>query len=103
MPDGHRVALTLRQALQYSADGEIVRAPATSIKGKPTNVGRGLRIACSFYQARETWRRGKSYLSHKDRRALPAIAACICEDTGETFDSELCTMKTLEARQAGSS
>lgn len=81
------------------ADGEIVRAPAVSAKGKPTNVGRGLRIAIAFYQARACWRRGIKFRAgvHPE---VPAIAACLCEDSGETFDAQECTMRTVEARAA---
>src|SRR5581483_9627309 len=34
------------------ADGIEVRAPAVSAKGKPVNIGRGLRVAIAFYVAR---------------------------------------------------
>lgn len=81
------------------ADGEVVRAPAVSAKGKPTNVGRGLRIAVAFYQARTCWRRGIRFRAgvHPE---VPAIAACVCEDSGETFDAGECTVRTIEARAA---
>lgn len=81
------------------ADGEIVRAPAVSAKGKPTNIGRGLRIAIAFYQARACWRRGLKFRPGV-HAAVPAIAACICEDTGETFDAGECTVRTLDSRKA---
>lgn len=81
------------------ADGEIVRAPAVSAKGKPTNVGRGLRIAIAFYQARACRRRGFRYRPGV-HRAVPAIEACVCEDTAETFDAEECTVRTIEDRKA---
>lgn len=81
------------------ADGEIVRAPAVSAKGKPTNIGRGLRIAIAFYQARACWRRGIKFRPGV-HPAVPAIAACVCEDTGETFDAGECTVRTVEARAA---
>lgn len=140
MPDWHRAALSLRQALtaqplkrhvafpakskviappawpDYAvdhlsafkvrnptiivtfADGEVVRAPAVSAFGKPLNIGRGVRVAIAFYQARIAWRAGL-----KNRpgfwRAVPAIAACISED-GETFDAGQCTVRTIESRKA---
>lgn len=81
------------------ADGEIVRAPAVSAKGKPTNIGRGLRIAIAFYQARQCWRRNIKFRAGV-HSAVPAIAACICEDTGETFDAAECTVRTVEVRAA---
>jgi len=40
------------------ADGEVVRAPAVSAKDKPVNIGRGLRVAIAFYQARACRRAG---------------------------------------------
>jgi hypothetical protein len=81
------------------ADGEIVRAPAVSAKGKPTNIGRGLRIAIAFYQARACWRRSIKFRAGV-HAAVPAIAACVCEDTGETFDAGECTVRTIETRRA---
>lgn len=81
------------------ADGEIVRAPAVSAKGIPTNIGRGLRIAIAFYQARACRRRGFKFRPGV-HAAVPAIAACICEDSGETFDAEECTVRTVETRKA---
>lgn len=81
------------------ACGEIVRAPAVSIKGKPTNVGRGLRVAIAFYQARLCWRRGIKFRPGV-HAAVPAIAACVCEDSGETFDAGECSLRTFEARAA---
>lgn len=79
------------------ADGEIVRAPAVSKRGKPVNIGRGLRIAIAFYQARMAWRAGKS--AHLFYCDVPAITACHCEDTGEQYDGELCTLKTADSRK----
>jgi hypothetical protein len=80
------------------ADGEIVRAPAISALNKPLNIGRGLRVAIAFYQARIAWR-----AALKNRpgfwRAVPAIASCVSE-TGETFDAEQCTVRTAETRKA---
>jgi hypothetical protein len=81
------------------ADGDIVRAPAVSAKGKPTNIGRGLRIAIAFYQARACWRRSIKFRAGV-HAAVPAIAACICEDSGETFDAEECTVRTIDDRKA---
>jgi hypothetical protein len=81
------------------ADGEIVRAPAVSAKGKPTNIGRGLRVAIAFYQARRCCRAGIRFRAGV-HAAVPAISACICEDTGETFDAEECTIRTIESRKA---
>lgn len=82
------------------ANGEIVRAPAVSARDKPVNIGRGLRIAIAFCQARLCRRMGLSMLSPKRRRpAIPAIVACICEDTGEIYDAKQCTMRTIESRK----
>lgn len=80
------------------ANGEIVRAPAVSAKDKPVNIGRGLRIAIAFCQARICRRAG---LRFKPRyvRQVPAITACVCEETGEIYDAEQCTMRTLETRR----
>jgi len=81
------------------ADGEVVRAPAVSARGKPTNVGRGLRIAIAFYQARACRRRGIKFRPGV-HEAVPAIEACICEDSGETFDTGECTLRTIEDRKS---
>lgn len=82
------------------ANGEVVRAPAVSARDKPVNIGRGLRVAIAFCQARLCRRSGYSLLSPKRRRpAVPAITACSCEDTGEIYDAKLCTMRTVEARK----
>jgi hypothetical protein len=81
------------------ADGEVIRAPAVSAKGKPTNIGRGLRIAIAFYQARACRRRNIRFRPGV-HAAVPAIAACACEDTGETFDAGECTVRTIEDRKA---
>ncbi|WBU27569.1 hypothetical protein OOZ54_12780 [Rhodopseudomonas palustris] len=40
------------------ADGEIVRAPAVSLPGKPINIGRALRVASAFYEGRIAIRYG---------------------------------------------
>ncbi|WP_315792304.1 hypothetical protein [Bradyrhizobium sp. SZCCHNRI1002] len=77
------------------ADGEVVRAPAVSRLGKPTNVGRGLRIAIAFYQARKHRERGLRYIWPP----APDITACVCEDTGERYDPEQCTIRTVQARR----
>lgn len=81
------------------ADGEVVRAPAVSIKGKPTNIGRGLRIAVAFYQARMCHRRGIRFRPGV-HAAVPAIVSCICESSGETFDAGICTVRTEDDRKA---
>lgn len=80
------------------ADGEIVRAPAVGKRGKPVNIGRGLRVACAFYQARMIWRGGKSILLERGP-AVPEITACHCEDTGEHYDAALCNIKTAATRE----
>lgn len=81
------------------ADGEVVRAPAVSLQRKPINIGRGLRIAIAFYQSRICRRLG---LPNRlgTRPALPPIAACICEDTAEVYDADLCNARTVEDRAA---
>jgi hypothetical protein len=81
------------------ADGEVIRAPAVSVKGKPTNIGRGLRITIAFYQARIAKRSGLQF-APGFLAAVPAIASCVCEDSGETFDAEECTVRTSENRKA---
>lgn len=99
-PVDHLSAFKLRNPtiIVTFADGEIVRAPAVSAFNKQINIGRGLRVAIAFYQARIAWRAGL-----KNRpgywREVPSIAACISED-GETFDADLCTLKTAETRKA---
>jgi hypothetical protein len=139
MPDWHRVALSMKQALtarpqtepqkvtrpvaiaapvwpDYPVDhlgsfkvrnptivvtfegGEVVRAPAVSAKDKPVNIGRGLRIAIAFYQARICHRAGLQFKPTYVRQ-VPAIIACICEDTGEIYDAKQCTMRTVEDRK----
>lgn len=80
------------------ADGEVVRAPAVSAKDKPVNIGRGLRIAIAFYQARLCRRSGLKF-KPVYIRSVPAITACICEDTGEIFDADQCTIRTAATRQ----
>jgi hypothetical protein len=81
------------------ADGEVVRAPAVSIRGRPLNIGRGLRVAIGFYQSRMAWRAG---VPNRPGfwPAVPAIALCVREDTGETFDSQQCSVRTDETRRA---
>jgi hypothetical protein len=78
--------------------GEVVRAPAVSARDRPVNIGRGLRVAIAFCQARICHRAGlrfdPSYV-----RQVPAIIACICEDTGEIYDAKQCTMRTVESRK----
>jgi len=87
------------------ADGEVVRAPAVSAMNKPVNIGRGLRIAIAFYQARISRRAGRMHTRgrgwhHPDLRpAVPEIVSCVCEETGEIFNPELCTLKSEESRR----
>jgi len=80
------------------ADGEVVRAPAVSARDKPVNIGRGLRIAIAFYQSRMIHRIGPPRFN-PDMRQVPAISACVCEDTGEIYDANGCTMRTVETRK----
>jgi hypothetical protein len=80
------------------ADGEIVRAPAVSGKGRPTNIGRGLRTAITFWQARAAWRRKLEYRDGP-RFPIPEIVSCICEDTGKVYDAGECTRRTVEDRR----
>ncbi len=80
------------------ADGEIVRAPAVSGKGRPTNIGRGLRLAIAFWQARAAWRRKVQYRDGP-RFPVPEIVSCVCEDTGRTYDAGECTRRTVDARR----
>jgi hypothetical protein len=81
------------------ADGEIVRAPAVSLRGRPVNVGRGLRLAIAFYTSRRARRMGL-----KDRPgtrpAVPDIASCVCEDDGQVYDAMECSARTVEYRRA---
>lgn len=81
------------------ADGEVVRAPAVGKRGKPVNIGRGLRVACAFYQTRQVWRSGKSCIG-ANFSAVPEIVACHCEETGEDYNPELCTIRTEDVRRA---
>jgi hypothetical protein len=81
------------------ANGEVVRAPAVSARDKPVNIGRGLRVAIAFCQARICRRAGLRFKPSFVRQ-VPDITACICEDTGEIFDAEQCTMRTVESRKA---
>lgn len=80
------------------ADGEIVRAPAVSGKGRPTNIGRGLRMAITFWQARAAWRRKVEYRDGP-RFPVPEITSCICEDTGNVYDASEATRRTVEDRR----
>lgn len=80
------------------ADGEVVRAPAVSARDKPTNIGRGLRVAISFHQLRSIRKAGLRF-ERGSWPATPAIVNCICEETGESYNAELCTAKTAEYRQ----
>lgn len=81
------------------ADGEIVRAPAVSLAGKPVNIGRGLRVAISFYQFRRLRRAGVQFKRGRWPNT-PEVKSCVCEDTGETYDSKQCNLRTIEDRKA---
>ena len=85
------------------ADGEVIRAPAVSLKGHAVNVGRGLRIAVIFYQCRLARRLG--FVGAQSIRGrypnAPAITSCQCETTGEEYNAELCTERTVRDRAAG--
>jgi hypothetical protein len=86
------------------ADGEVVRAPAVSALNRPLNIGRGLRVAIAFYQHRMRRRAGRVHSRAPGWHypdvfpSVPAITACVCAETGETFDAELCSLKTTESR-----
>jgi hypothetical protein len=79
-------------------NGEVVRAPAVSAKDKPVNIGRGVRVAIAFYQSRMVHRIGPPRFN-PDVRQVPAIVSCVCEDTGEIYDANQCTMRTVETRK----
>jgi hypothetical protein len=80
------------------ANGEVVRAPAVSARDKPVNIGRGLRVAIAFCQARICRRAGLRFKPAYVRQ-VPAIVACVCEDTGEIYDAKQCTMRTIDDRK----
>ncbi|NEV75486.1 hypothetical protein DYI24_00120 [Rhodopseudomonas sp. BR0C11] len=80
------------------ADGETVRAPAVSLSGKPINIGRALRVASAFYQARIAIRYGRT---SDDSQCVdvPAIVSAVCETTGAEFDPAECSARTAELRR----
>jgi hypothetical protein len=80
------------------ADGEVVRAPAVSARDKPTNIGRGLRVAISFHQLRSIRKAGLRF-ERGSWPPTPAIVNCVCEETGESYNVELCNAKTVDYRQ----
>lgn len=80
------------------ADGEVVRAPAVSKQGNPANIGRGLRVAIAYYQGRKARAKKRTVIGFSCN--VPEITACHCEDTGEVYDAELCTAKTVDSRKA---
>lgn len=82
------------------ADGEIVRAPAVSMPGKPLNIGRALRVAIAFYQCRIAGRMGANSDSAHVVSA-PAMVNVVCETTGAEFDPADCSSRSVEWR-AGS-
>jgi hypothetical protein len=67
------------------ADGRIVRMSQLDEPGKPSNVGKAVRIA------RTVWARRAGVLES----AAPSIVALACETTGETWSSV-----TINARAA---
>jgi hypothetical protein len=82
------------------ADGEIVRCPAVTLPGKPVNIGRGLRVAISFYQCRIAARHG----GRSDDSAIinvPDFVSIACETTATEYDPADCNARTAELR-AGS-
>jgi hypothetical protein len=81
------------------ADGEVVRAPAVSLRGRPVNVGRGLRLAIAFYTSRRARRTGLRDLPGT-RPATPEITSCVCEDNGQVYDAGECSGRTVGARAA---
>jgi hypothetical protein len=93
------------------ADGETVRAPAVSLPGKPVNIGRALRVAVAFYQARIVGRYnalipdnfGAGLLSSMDSEfvatiPLPAVVSVICETTGGEYDPAACSEMVARSR-----
>jgi hypothetical protein len=81
-------------------DGKVVRVHCPSKEGKPLNVGRALRVANAFYRANLDVQ--KRYGVRRYTRALPvpAIVSVQCEDTGETWDADLCSRHTAADRNA---
>ncbi len=82
------------------AGGEMVRAPAVSMPGKALNIGRGIRVALSFYLARMAGRARRSvtdtaYIAGLD---IPAVTSCICETTGAEFDPAQCAAAMQAAK-----
>lgn len=82
------------------ADGEVVRAPAVSIKGKPVNIGRGLRVAFAFYRARIAARAGEMS-ECSDCVMVPELVSIICETMATEYDAADCNARTAATR-AGS-
>lgn len=82
-------------------DGEIVRAPAVSIVGKPVNVGRGLRIAVAFYQSRLMHRLGLTGAPQGRQPSAPAIVNVI-DDARQSYDVAAANEITAQARQSRS-
>lgn len=80
------------------ADGETVRAPAVSLPGKPINIGRAVRVAIAFYQARMAWRAGETS-DWSACVAVPAIVSLNCETTGAEYDPADCSTHSAEWRR----
>lgn len=79
------------------ADGETVRAPAVSLPGKPVNVGRAIRVAIAFYQARMAIRAGENS-DWSACIAVPAIVAVTCETNGTEYNATDCSARSAEWR-----
>lgn len=79
------------------ACGEIVRAPAVSLPGKPINIARALRVALAFYRARIARNVAGMHSDGSDCIAVPEIVAAVC-DNGAEFDPADCNAKTAERR-----
>lgn len=77
------------------ADGEVVRAPAVSLAGKPANVGRGLRLACAFYQSRRKAKDGDGI----DPFVPEIVCASLDGDPLQTIDPAAANAATVEARK----
>ncbi|MGR4927299.1 hypothetical protein ACIPUD_10880 [Bradyrhizobium sp. CAR08] len=79
------------------ADGETVRAPAVSLPGKPVNVGRAIRVAIAFYQARMAIRAGENS-DWSACIAVPAIESITCETNGTEYNATDCSARSAEWR-----
>ncbi len=79
------------------ADGEIVRAPAVSLPGKPVNLGRALKVAFAYYRGRMAHRCG-AFSETASIVAVPEIVSAICETTGAVYDPADCSARTAELR-----